>query len=59
MSLSRNKYGSDTSREVSEVEILHDERAPSPVQEIQKSDLKRLIQEGLTPTERPIGALTL
>jgi RNA polymerase sigma factor for flagellar operon FliA len=54
MSLSRNKYSGDASREVSEVDILRDERAVSPLQEIQKADLKRLIQDGLTSTERLI-----
>jgi len=54
MSLSRNKYNNDASREVSEVDILRDDRIPSPVQEVQKSDLKELIQQGLTATERLI-----
>lgn len=54
MSLSRNKYSNDASREVSEVDILRDDRIPNPVQEVQKSDLKDLIQQGLTPTERLI-----
>ena len=57
MSLSRNKYGSDTSREVSEVDILRDEKTLNPAQEVQKADVKKLIQEGLTPTERLILVL--
>lgn len=56
-SLSRKAYGSDSSREVSEVEILRDDRAINPVKEIQKHDLKKLIQKGLTPTERLILVL--
>lgn len=57
MSLSRNKYGSDASREVSEVDILRDEKTLNPAQEVQKADVKKLIQEGLTPTERLILVL--
>ncbi len=56
-SLSRKAYGSDSSREVSEVEILRDDRAINPLKEIQKNDLKKLIQKGLTPTERLILVL--
>ncbi|MBN2563500.1 MAG: FliA/WhiG family RNA polymerase sigma factor [Phycisphaerae bacterium] len=53
-SLSRKAFGSDSSRDVSEIDVLKDERASSPVQELQKSDLKQLIQKGLTSTERLI-----
>lgn len=53
-SLSRKAFGNDSSREVSEIDVLKDDRATNPVQEIQKSDLKKLIQRGLTPTERLI-----
>jgi RNA polymerase sigma factor for flagellar operon FliA len=53
-SLSRKAFGSDSSREVSEGDVLRDERAVNPVREVQKSDLKGLIQKGLTPTERLI-----
>lgn len=56
-SLSRKAYTSDSSREVSEIEVLRDERAINPVKEIQKSDLKKLIQKGLTATERLILVL--
>jgi RNA polymerase sigma factor FliA len=53
-SLSRKAFGNDSSRDVSEIDVLKDDRAENPVQEIQKSDLKKLIQRGLTPTERLI-----
>jgi RNA polymerase sigma factor for flagellar operon FliA len=53
-SLSRKAFGNDSSRDVSEIDVLKDGRATSPVQEIQKTDLKKLIQRGLTPTERLI-----
>lgn len=53
-SLSRKAYGNDSGSEVSEIEVLRDERAASPPIELQKSDLKRLIQKGLTAAERLI-----
>ena len=56
-SLSRKAYSSDSTRDVSEIEIIRDERASNPVKEIQKSDLKKLIQKGLTATERLILVL--
>ncbi|HWL92342.1 MAG TPA: FliA/WhiG family RNA polymerase sigma factor [Phycisphaerae bacterium] len=56
-SLSRKTYSTDSSREMSEIEIMRDDRASNPVQEIQKSDLKKLIQQGLTSTERLILVL--
>ena len=56
-SLSRKAFGGDSSRDVSEVDVLRDERATNPVKEVQKSDLKKLIQQGLTPTERLILVL--
>ncbi|MBX3394072.1 MAG: FliA/WhiG family RNA polymerase sigma factor [Phycisphaerae bacterium] len=56
-SLSRKAFAGDSSREVSEIEVLRDERAVNPVKEIQKSDLKRLIQQGLSSTERLILVL--
>ncbi len=56
-SLSRKAYSTDASRDLSEIEMLKDERAQNPVIEIQKGDLKRLIQQGLTDTERLILVL--
>ncbi len=53
-SLTRKAYGGDSSRDVMEVDILKDDRSLSPIQEMQKSDLKALIQRGLSPTERLI-----
>ncbi|MCG8406202.1 MAG: FliA/WhiG family RNA polymerase sigma factor [Phycisphaerales bacterium] len=53
-SLSRKAYSNDSSRDVSEIDTLHDNRALNPVREIQRSDLKSLIQRGLTSTERLI-----
>lgn len=56
-SLSRKAFSGDSSREVSEIDVLHDSRAINPVRELQKSDLKHLIQKGLTSTERLILVL--
>jgi len=56
-SLSRKIYGGDSSRDVAEIDILRDERAENPVREVHKSDLKQLIQKGLTSTERLILVL--
>lgn len=53
-SLSRKAFGHESSRDVSEIDVLKDEHAVNPVRETQKSDLKRLIQKGLTSTERLI-----
>ncbi len=53
-SLSRKCYNGDSSRDVAEIDVLKDDRAVNPVQELQKSDVKALIQKGLTPTERLI-----
>lgn len=56
-SLSRKAFTSDSTREVSEVEVMRDERATDPQVELQKSDLKTLIQSNLTATERLILVL--
>ncbi|MFQ5411623.1 MAG: FliA/WhiG family RNA polymerase sigma factor [Phycisphaerae bacterium] len=53
-SLSRKTYNSDSSREVADIEIMRDEQAGNPLKELQKSDLKTLIEKGLTSTERLI-----
>jgi RNA polymerase sigma factor for flagellar operon FliA len=53
-SLSRKAYGGDSSSDVSEVEVIRDDTASNPIKEVQKSDLKQLIQKGLTPAERLI-----
>ncbi len=57
ISLSRKAFGGDSSREVSEIDMIRDNQAVNPVKEIQKSDLKELIQDGLTDTERLILVL--
>jgi RNA polymerase sigma factor for flagellar operon FliA len=56
-SLSRKAYSNDSSRDLTEVNVVRDKRAVNPVRELQKSDLKQLIQKGLTSTERLILVL--
>ncbi len=56
-SLSRKTFNSDSSREFSDIEIMRDEQAGNPLKELQKSDLKTLIEQGLTSTERLILVL--
>lgn len=53
-SLSRKAFNNDSTREVSEIDVLRDDRSLSPPQELQKVDLKDLIQRGLSPIERLI-----
>jgi RNA polymerase sigma factor for flagellar operon FliA len=56
-SLSRKAFNSDSSRDISELDTLKDENAVIPQREVQKHDLKALIQKGLTSTERLILTL--
>jgi RNA polymerase sigma factor for flagellar operon FliA len=53
-SLSRKAFGGDSSRELTELDVIKDQAATNPVAELQKADLKQLIQKGLTATERLI-----
>ena len=56
-SLSRRAFSGDSSREMSEIDVLRDNHVTNPVEELQKQDLKQLVQSGLTPTERLIVIL--
>lgn len=56
-SLSRKAFTTDSTRDVSEVEVLRDDRAIDPQKEMQKADLKSLVESNLTPTERLILVL--
>jgi len=56
-SLSRKAYQSDASRELAEIDMLRDQKAINPFQELQKRDVKSLIDSTLTPTERLILVL--
>ncbi|GJQ25622.1 MAG: RNA polymerase sigma factor [Phycisphaerae bacterium] len=53
-SLSRKAYGGDSSRDLTEIDVIKDQSAEDPVRELQKADLKQLIQKGLSSTERLI-----
>ncbi len=53
-SLSRKYFSGNSSRDITEIDVLKDRRAINPLKELQKSDVKALIQKGLTPTERLI-----
>ncbi len=56
-SLSRQRYQSDGSREVREIDVLQDERLTNPLSEIQRRDLKGLLTKGLSRAERLIVIL--
>lgn len=57
ISLSQTFGDSDSSREVSEIDVLPDELSIDPVFEAQKSDLKDLVTRGLSRAERLIIVL--
>ena len=57
VSLSRKHYESDSSRDVTEIDILEDRRGRDPVAETLKKDLKELISRGLNRAERLILVL--
>jgi RNA polymerase sigma factor for flagellar operon FliA len=54
VSLSRKYSETDSSKEVSEIDVLEDKRGKNPVNEIQRRDLKELVTRGLTRAERLI-----
>jgi RNA polymerase sigma factor FliA len=56
-SLSRQRYHSDSSREVREIDVIEDERQSNPLSEIQRRDLKELLTKGLSRAERLIVVL--
>ena len=56
-SLSRERYQSDGSREVREIDVLEDRSQESPLSEIQRRDLKNLLTKGLSRAERLIVVL--
>ncbi len=57
VSLSRKYTDPDSNRDVSEIDVLPDERSSDPVAEAQKQDLKELVTRGLSRAERLIVAL--
>ena len=56
-SLSKQRYQSDGSREVTELDVVEDDRQSSPLSETQKKDLKNLLTKGLSRAERLIVIL--
>jgi RNA polymerase sigma factor for flagellar operon FliA len=56
-SLSRERYQSDGSREVREIDVLEDTEQINPLGEIQRKDLKNLLTRGLSRAERLIVIL--
>lgn len=57
VSLNRKWYETDSSKDVREIDVIHDKRQDNPLTEIQKSDLKLLITKGLSRAERLIVIL--
>ncbi|MBN8645956.1 MAG: FliA/WhiG family RNA polymerase sigma factor [Planctomycetes bacterium] len=56
-SLNRQRYQSDGSREVREIDVIEDETTSNPLSEIQRRDLKELLGKGLSRAERLIIVL--
>lgn len=56
-SLNRQRYQSDGSREVREIDVIEDSTQGNPISEIQGRDLKELLTKGLSRAERLIVVL--
>lgn len=56
-SLSKQRYQSDGSREVREIDVIHDSRQSDPFMEVQRADLKSMLCKGLSRAERLIVVL--
>lgn len=57
VSLNRKWADTDSSRDVREIDVVHDQRQVNPLGEIQRDDLKALITKGLSRAERLIVML--
>jgi len=57
ISLSRKFSDNDSSRDVSEIDVVPDQRSSDPVVEAQKRDIRELVTRGLTRAERLIIVL--
>ena len=57
VSLNRKWYETDSSRDVTEVDVVRDRRQESPVSKLQRDDLKYLLTRGLSRAERLIVIL--
>lgn len=57
VSLNRKWFETDSSRDVREIDVIHDRKQENPLSEIQKQDLKLLVTKGLSRAERLIVIL--
>lgn len=57
VSLNRKWFETDSSKDIREIDVIHDKRQENPLTEIQRSDLKLLITKGLSRAERLIVIL--
>jgi RNA polymerase sigma factor for flagellar operon FliA len=57
VSLNRKWYETDSNKDVREVDVLEDRRTNDPVREMQRKDLKELMNAGLSRAERLIVTL--
>ena len=57
VSLNRKWYETDGSKDVREIDVLEDRKTTNPLREIQRKDLKALMENGLSRAERLIVTL--
>jgi RNA polymerase sigma factor FliA len=57
VSLNRKWFETDSSRDVREIDVIRDDRQPSPLSAAQKRDLREMLTRGLTRAERLIVVL--
>ncbi len=57
ISLSRRYYENDSNREMQEIDVLEDRRSVDPTEELQETDLREMVMNGLTRIERLIVVL--
>jgi RNA polymerase sigma factor for flagellar operon FliA len=57
VSLNRKWCETDSSKDIREIDVIHDKKQENPLSELQKQDLKLLITKGLSRAERLIVVL--
>ncbi len=57
VSLNRKWYETDSNKDVREIDVLEDRNTDNPVREMQRKDLKQLMEKGLSRAERLIVTL--
>jgi len=57
VSIHRKWFETDSNKDVREIDVLHDQRQPNPLKQVQKRDLKELMTKGLSRAERLILVL--